>query len=87
MSTKRVEFQQNDFIVSFGDNLAQNDFYVDFGENIAHDDYSGPYEVTPSEETQMLITAGKTLAANVVVNPIPNNYGRIAWNGSSLSVY
>lgn len=74
MNTKRVIFQQNDFV-------------VDFGENIVQSDYSGPYNVTPSEETQTLVTAGKVLAANVVVNPIPDNYGRIAWNGSSLSVY
>ena len=49
--------------------------------------YSGPYEVTPSEETQVLATAGAVVDENIKINPIPSNYGRIAWNGSALLVY
>ena len=48
--------------------------------------YSGQTEVTPSEETQVLQTANKTVLHNIVVNPIPSNYGRITWNGSTLTV-
>lgn len=49
--------------------------------------YEGPTEITPSEDTQVLPTAGKGSASNIVVNPIPSNYGRIAWDGTKLTVY
>ena len=44
------------------------------------------HEVTPSEETQILQTADRTVLQNIVINPIPSNYGRITWNGSTLTV-
>lgn len=50
-------------------------------------DYQGPTEVTPTEQRQVLSTSGKTLGTNIVVNPIPSNYGRIAWDGRALKVY
>lgn len=48
--------------------------------------YTGQTEITPSEETQLLQTANKTVVQNIVINPIPSNYGRITWNGSTLTV-
>lgn len=48
--------------------------------------YDGAYEVTPTRETQTLQTQGKALVGNVVVNPIPSNYGLITYNGSVLTV-
>ena len=48
--------------------------------------YSGQTEVTPSEETQTLQTANRTVLQNIVINPIPSNYGLITWNGSTLTV-
>lgn len=50
------------------------------------DVYTGPYEVTPSTSQQTLFTSGKTMAHNVTIAPIPNNYGLITWNGSTLTV-
>ena len=49
-------------------------------------DYDGPYEVTPSSQKQTLATANKSLSKNVIVGPIPSNYGLITWNGSTLTV-
>jgi len=49
-------------------------------------EYSGAYEVTPSQETQILETAGLKMTDNVTVNPIPSNYGLITWNGAALTV-
>lgn len=49
--------------------------------------YTGPYEVTPSEEAQVLPTDAAVLDGNVVVQPIPSNYGRIAREGNILLVY
>lgn len=48
--------------------------------------YTGETEVTPSEETQVLFTAGKVVEQNIKINPIPSNYGLITWNGSILTV-
>ena len=48
--------------------------------------YTGDTTVTPSQHTQTLSTSGSVLKADIVINPIPNNYGRIEWNGVTLSV-
>lgn len=64
----------------------EDSFSCDFGQGVIQGDYTGPYEVTPSEETQTLATAGKSLESNVTVNPIPSNYGLITWNGTVLTV-
>lgn len=48
--------------------------------------YTGEYEVTPSSETQTLNTAEMRMTRAVTINPIPQNYGLITWNGSFLTV-
>ena len=48
--------------------------------------YTGDTEITPSEEEQVLATAEKVVTRNIVINPIPSNYGRITWNGATLTV-
>ena len=48
--------------------------------------YDGITEITPSQDTQVLQTSNKALTRNIVVNPIPSNYGLITWNGSVLTV-
>lgn len=49
-------------------------------------EYTGPYEVTPTRETQVLGTAGRRMASDVTIAPIPQNYGLITWNGATLTV-
>ena len=53
---------------------------------VDRDPYTGAYEVTPSGETQTLETENKRMTGNVTINPIPNNYGLITYNGSILTV-
>ena len=48
--------------------------------------YDGITEVTPSNQAQVLQTSNKALTRNIVVNPIPSNYGLVTWNGSVLTV-
>ncbi len=48
--------------------------------------YEGAYDVTPGDAAVTLETAGLVMARNVTINPIPSNYGRITWNGSTLTV-
>lgn len=44
------------------------------GESAQYEVYDGSYEVTPSEETQILDTDNKVLIDDVTINPIPSNY-------------
>lgn len=48
--------------------------------------YTGRYVFTPTTETQTVEINGKTATRNITINPIPNNYGLITWNGSTLTV-
>ena len=55
-------------------------------EYIDTEAYTGVYEVTPSGDTQILQTQGKRLIEDVVIHPIPSNYGLVTWNGSVLTI-
>jgi hypothetical protein len=48
--------------------------------------YTGVIEVTPTTTEQVLDTSNKVVTRNIVINPIPSNYGLITWNGSTLTV-
>lgn len=48
--------------------------------------YTGETVITPSTTEQVLTTAEKVVTRNIVINPIPSNYGLITWNGSTLTV-
>ena len=48
--------------------------------------YDGPTEITPSMDTQVLQTDSHAVRANIIINPIPSNYGLITWNGATLTV-
>ena len=52
----------------------------------AYPAYTGDTEITPGEEGITLATQNKTVLSDIVINPIPSNYGRITWNGSTLRV-
>ncbi len=60
---------------------------IDVRGGAAGEPYEGSYEVTPGEETQVLKTAQKLATKNIVVNPIPSNYGRIEQVGARLRVF
>lgn len=50
------------------------------------DDYMGEYEYTPTAETQTVSIEGLRASQDIVINPIPSNYGLITWDGSTLTV-
>lgn len=54
--------------------------------SIEGEPYEGPYAVTPSKRTQILQTKNLVATANITVEPIPDNYGLITWDGSILTV-
>ena len=53
---------------------------------VERDPYTGDYEVTPTAEEQVLNTRNLRMTDNITINPIPQNYGLITWNGSFLTV-
>ena len=48
--------------------------------------YEGETTVIPTNETQTLHTKNLRMTDDIVVNPIPSNYGLITWNGSVITV-
>ena len=84
MATFSIEFRESEaFGIAFSDDGA---FSADFGVVISSTPYQGEYEFTPSGETQTVNTAGYALAQDIIINPIPPNYGKITWNGSVITV-
>lgn len=71
-----IEIKTPAIVAGVGAQVARGDIDV----------YNGGYEVTPSQETQVLQTRGHAMQQNVVVNPIPSYYGRISYNGAILTV-
>ena len=59
---------------------------IENGRPVLPPSYAGPYEITPSDEAQVLETEGMLAAENIVINPIPSNRGLISWDGSILTV-
>lgn len=49
-------------------------------------EYQGPYEVTPTTTAQTLATMGLLSTADIVIDPIPSNYGLVTWDGAVLTV-
>lgn len=48
--------------------------------------YEGEYAITPSPSEQVLQTAGRQLAEDIRIAPIPSIYGLISYNGSYITV-
>lgn len=48
--------------------------------------YDGPTIITPTQTRQELNTAGYMLDGNITVEPIPQNYGLITYNGGIITV-
>lgn len=57
---------------------------ITFIENA--DYYDGSYDWIPTEDTQVVQIADRIGRQNVVIEPIPSNYGKIIYNGSQLRV-
>ena len=48
--------------------------------------YDGAYEFTPGAEAQTIEIGGLTARENIIIDPIPSNYGLVEWNGITLTV-
>ena len=50
------------------------------------EEYTGPFNIIPTDEQQIINIAQKVSSRNITVGPIPNCYGLIGWDGSVLTV-
>ena len=48
--------------------------------------FDGPYEFTPTNEAQTIPIMDHVATGDIIINPIPSNYGLITWNGSVITV-
>lgn len=48
--------------------------------------YHGEHTFTPSGETQTVPVANHTMLQDIVINPVPSNYGLITYNGNTITV-
>lgn len=56
------------------------------GAGIRYPEYQGPYSVVPGAIAQRLETRGKVSADDIIIGPIPQNYGLITYNGTTITV-
>lgn len=73
-------------IPSLSGNISASAELVTILRHSQMDTYDGPYEFTPTQQEQIAPTAHKALLENIIINPIPSNYGLITYNGSVLTV-
>lgn len=48
--------------------------------------YEGSYTLTPTAEEQIIPTNGLRMTDDLTIAPIPNNYGLITWDGTTITV-
>lgn len=48
--------------------------------------YEGGYTFTPSSSEQIIPILGKMATENIVINPVPSQYGLITWDGATITV-
>lgn len=48
--------------------------------------YTGDYSITPTADGVTIPIEQLTASQDIVIEPIPSNYGLITWDGSTLTV-
>lgn len=51
-----------------------------------YEDYEGSYHFTPSARTQTIPVENMHTLSDIIIDPIPSNYGLITWDGSVITV-
>lgn len=76
-----------DFEVKFTE-AQKSTFKAEMGEvhtlSVGAAPYDGPYSVTPKTEPQILETKDKRMTENVVIEPIPKEYGLVTYDNRRI---
>jgi len=51
-----------------------------------YDEYTGPTVFTPGRQAQIVLTARKVVLTDIRINPIPQNYGLVSYDGSVITI-
>lgn len=78
--------EQYDVIVSGGETIGTATDSQIVINRIEADEYTGAYEFTPSATEQVIEIQNKKAVRDIIINPIPNNYGLVTWDGVSLTI-
>ena len=87
-----VEVSVNESVVEYEMSASNNlkqitlDNSTIINATIYGETYKGDYEITPTAEGATLNTKELLMTDNLVIKPIPSNYGLIEWDGSYLTV-
>lgn len=60
---------------------------IDVNRQDAVPAFAGDNIVTPGDSVQVVRCAGMRMPTDIIVTAVPSSYGRISWNGSTLTVY
>ena len=83
--TTETSAEQNIIIAEGEEVVFESNSYIPIHEG-GVTPYSGDYVFTPTQYQQTVPVKDKLARANIVINPIPSNYGLVTWNGSTLTV-
>lgn len=79
--------EHNSFDIYF---VETNQFDVEFQNvqqvHVLPDPYDGEYSWVPTSHEQIIPIAGLSAVKDIVVKPIPQNYGLITWSGLGIRV-
>lgn len=85
--TYTATLSEDRYTATLADDAYQAELGVAVNVNVVTGEhYMGETTVTPSDEIQTLHTQSLFVDSDIIINPIPSNYGRITWNGSVLTV-
>lgn len=59
---------------------------VSIPHSVTNAPYTGSYTINPSQESQTIPIRNKVATQDITVNPIPDYYGRVTWDGSVLTI-
>lgn len=72
--------------VTFGGQTSFSPSMTEVIEIPVSETYEGDYTITPTESVQTLETEGLLATKNIVINPIPSNWGRVERVGSIIRI-
>lgn len=83
-----VQFKQTDQRFNVGFNCDKKAFNIGFKDvqvvTELVEEYAGEYEVTPKDTKQIMLTKGKRLEDDIIINPIPERYGLITYDHNKI---
>ena len=81
-----VDFIESPTSFQVGFNESASSFEVQMEQGKSIEIYDGSYDITPSSERQVLPMTLKEAIQDLIIEPIPNNYGLITYDGSIITV-